>query len=389
MIDTEIQVGGAMTDEFFNKLKFENKIFKFKNKNPNSTLTEDYLYFLNKLDETKNPFREVKEGDVINGTIESISKKEIIIDINFKDTVFVESKTLDQEMFENLHVGEEIDVMIMEISDNPYFIKGSLNELLKLNISNVIKDHFNENKPFFATVKESNPAGYALDLEIDGQKVDAFMPNTLAGVNKLYDPSSILGERFEVMIETLEQDKGSYVVSRKKYLEELIPEKIKQLKKEWIKDKNKIYDGFITGTTPFGAFVEFYGFLTGMIHRYNVTPEWQSDEKWSTMKPGMNVNFYIKDIITRKSKVILTQIIRESLWDSIKINDIIKGKVIAIKPFGALIQLDEETNGLIQNTYLVKNKIELKVGQEIEVKVTSIMKDERKINLSLNTEKLG
>jgi ribosomal protein S1 len=100
------------------------------------------------------------------------------------------------------------------------------------------------------------------------------------------------------------------------------------------------------------------------------------------MKPGMFVNFYIKDIIFRKNKVILTQILRDSLWDTISVDDIVSGKVIAIKPFGVLVQLDEETIGLIQNTYLQKNKVDLYIGQLIDVKVTSLMKDERKINLS-------
>jgi small subunit ribosomal protein S1 len=384
MIETYDKIEMILTNDFFEKLKNENKVFKYKNKNKNISLTEDYLYFLKRLEEsTSQSFKQIEEGEIVEGTIVNIDKKEIIIDINFKDNVFVESKTIDQDMFQNLHVGDPINVMIIEISDNPYYIKGSLNDLLKLNISNIIKEHFNEEKPFYATVKESQPAGYYLDLEVEGQIVDAFMPNTLAGVNKLYDPNSIVGQKFEVMIETLEQDKGIYVVSRKKYLETLIPERIKQLKKEWIREKGKIYEGNITGTTPFGAFVEFCEYLTGMIHRYNVNPEWQTDEKWATLKPGMDVNFYIKDIITRKNKIILTQIIRESLWDTIKVDDVIKGKVISIKPFGALVQLDEETNGLIQNTYLQKNKIDLKMGQDIEVKVTSIMKDERKINLSL------
>jgi len=383
MIETTIERDIFLSDDIFEKLKNENKVFKYKNKNPNVSLTDDYLFFLKKLEDDATPFKQIEEGEIVEGEIISINKKEIIIDINFKDTVFVESRTIDQDMFDNLHVGDTIKVVIIEISDSPYYIKGSLNELLKMNVSNIVKEHFNENKFFYATVKESQPAGYYLDLEVEGQKVNTFMPNTLAGVNKLHDPSSIVGQRIEVMIETLEQDKGIYVVSRKKFLEDLIPERIKQLKKEWIKEKNKVYYGTITGTTPFGAFVEFCDYLTCMIHRYNIQEEWQTDEKWVQLKPGMMVNFFIKDIITRKNKVISTQIIRESLWDTIKVDDVVKGKVIAIKPFGALIQLDEETNGLIQNTYLQKNKIDLKYGQEIEVKVTSIMKDERKINLSL------
>lgn len=381
MIETIEHV--QMTDEFIEKLKNENKVFKYRNKDQNASLTDDYLYFLKKIEEKQSDFIDINEGDVVEGTLVSVDKKEIIIDINFKDNVFVDSKTIDTQMYDSLTVGSPIKVMITQVSDDPYYIKGSLNDLIKLNITNIVKDRFNDNMHLWATVKESQPAGYFLDLEVEDRVVEAFMPNTLAGVNKLYDPQSIVGQRFEVMIETLEQDKGIYVVSRKKYLEELIPERIRQLKKDWTKDKNKVYEGTITGTTPFGAFVEFCDYLTGMIHRYNVSENWQPDEKWSTMKPGMYVNFYIKDIISRKNKVILTQILRNSLWDSIKVDDVVNGKVIAIKPFGALIQLDEETNGLIQNTYLQKNKIDLTLGQMIEVRVTSIMKDERKINLSL------
>jgi small subunit ribosomal protein S1 len=383
MIETDVQIPGVMSDEFIDSLKNERKVFKYKSKDLNSSLTSDYLYFLNKIENLKTDYNDINEGDIVEGNVIGINYKDIIIDINYKDNVYVETKTIDKDILENITMGSKIKVMISGISEDPFYIKGSMNDLFKMNVSNVVKDFFNDNKYFFATVKKSQPAGYLLDLEVDGQIVDAFMPNTLAGVNKLHDPNSIVGTKFEVMIETLEKEKGIYVVSRKKYLEDLIPERVKQLKKEWIKNKNKIYEGVITGTTPFGAFVEFCDFLTGMIHRYNVSEDWQGDEKWATMRPGMYVNFFIKDIISKKNKIILTQILRESLWDNIKVDDVVKGKVISIKPFGALIQLDDETNGLIQSNYLQKNKIDLEIGQEIEVRVTSIMKDERKINLSM------
>lgn len=369
-------------DELFENLKNERKVKKSKDLEL-SKLTKDYQYFFKKLENPNIDYELIRVGEVVNGNIIEITNRDIIINISYKDDVYVDSRSLEKEMFENLKIGDPIDVMIMEIKENPYIIRGSVTELMKINVSNVVKDCYNNNDYLMATVIESHPAGYSLKMEVDGQIVVAFMPNTLAGVNKLHDPTSIVGQKLEVMIETLEQDKGIYVVSRKKYLESLIPEKIKSLKKEWMKNKEKIYNGIITGSTPFGAFVEFEEVLTGMIHRYNVNDEWRSDEKWSTLKPGMDIDFYIKDIITKKNKTILTQILRESLWDVIKIDDEIKGTVIALKPFGALIQLDEETNGLIQKTYLLKNKIDLHIGQEINVRVTSIMKDERKINLSI------
>jgi len=379
----ELVVGkniGALPD-IFDHLVNDNKILKIRSKG--TTLNEDYLYFLKKI-ENGNYIKNLQSGDVMTGKVVEINKKEVIIDINYKDNVFVDAKTLDADIQDGLQVGSEIEVMITEISDDPYFIRGSVNEIRKINVSNKVRDSFNEKTFFYATTTELIPAGYMLDMEVDEMIVKAFMPNTLAWVNKLTNTNSLMGKRIPVMIETLEQDKGIYVVSHKKYLETLIPEQVKKLKKEWMKNRKKPYVGFITGTTPFGVFVEFYEFLTGMIYRKNIQTEWQTDEKWAEMKPGMYVNFYISDIIVPKNKIIMTQILRESIFKTLKVGDVLNGKVIDIKSFGALIQLDEETNGLIQSNILSKQKVDLKVGERVDVKVLSIMKDDRKVNLGLN-----
>ena len=62
--------------------------------------------------------------------------------------------------------------------------------------------------------------------------------------------------------------------------------------------------------------------------------------------------------------------------------DTLKGKVFSVKPFGALIELDYETNGLIQTTYLNKNSRKLEEGSEVDVVVISIIRDDRKIYLT-------
>jgi hypothetical protein len=124
-----------------------------------------------------------------------------------------------------------------------------------------------EGSPVIGRVKELTPAGYSVEIDYEGVTLSGFMPNTLAGINKLSNPESIVGETFEVMIETFSREEGTYIVSRKKYLQSLIPEAIKQL------EFGKVYEGFVTGTTDYGAFVEFNDCLTGMIHKSNINPE--------------------------------------------------------------------------------------------------------------------
>jgi ribosomal protein S1 len=199
------------------------------------------------------------------------------------------------------------------------------------------------------------------------------MPNTLAGINKLYDQNSIIGHTFNVMIESYAEQEGTYIVSRRKYLQTLIPAAIKEL------DYSQVYKGHVTGTTPFGVFVEFNECLTGMIHKANVNPEWQN--KLSEIKPGFEIDFYVKEII--KDKIILTQILRETLWDNIKNGQIIDGVVKDVKQFGTLVNLDEETVGLIHTSEMEKIKRNFSAGQELKVKVLSVDRMSRKIFLTV------
>lgn len=384
MINLEKQV--KKSNETLNSQSFdfdsfidERTIFKYRDliNKPNSSLNEEYLKLLTSCTATNT---NIKLGTIIEGRIVSITKKEITVDISYKDNAIVDIKATDYDLINHLKVNDNVSIIITELGNKPFTIKGSISDLIKLNVSEKIKDYFNNDTPIDAYVKELIPAGYKIELNIDSVNIEAFMPNTLADVNKIYNPQMLVGENIKVMFETLQQD-GVYVVNRKKYLKTLIVDKIKTLKQQ---PKDTVYEGYVTGTTPFGVFVQFEGCLTGMIHKFNINEAYQ--DKISEIKPGTPIDFYVKEVIKNDKQIILTQILKESLWDTIQVDDIYNGKVLSVfsdrKPYGALVELDHETNGLIQNTFLTKNNKELKAGQSIEVRVISIYRDDRKIYLT-------
>ena len=364
---------GCLPDPF--ALLRNNKILKVKS---SRDISEEYLELYNKMEKSFINFKEVKENGVITGVIDSINEKEILVNFGYKDFIYVD-KPKKSTVSTELKIGDVIDVLIIQISENPYLIRGSITELIKQNVHSKMNSYFENNLALTASVVSLIPAGYMMDIHMDNITVEAFMPNTLADVNKLADTNSILGQTFEVMLETLQQEKGVYVVSRRKYLQSLIPEEIKKLKFA------QPYNGEVTGTTPFGVFVQFRASedgpncLTGMVHKANIDEYWH--DKWHLIVPGMNIEFYVKEVI-KNNKIILTQILKESLWDTMKVGKIFTGKIRDIRNFGALIQLDEETTGLIQTTYINKNSKKLTVGDEIKVKVISLIRDDRKIYLN-------
>jgi len=332
---------------------------------------------LHRLYEGLDNLTEVKIGTTIEGRVIKITEKDVTLDINNKDNVIIERKGSEERICQQLKVGQEIDVLINSVSEQPYLIKGSVSDLVRMKVDIKIKEFFENKSPINAYVREIIPAGYMLNIDIDHINIDAFMPNTLADVNKLYNPEVLLGQNINVMLETLQQDKGIYVVSRKRYLKTLIPEKVKNLKSY---PKDKVFTGFVTGTRDFGVFVQFEECLTGMIHKANINEVFR--DKLADIAPGTEIDFYVKDVIKGGNQLILTQTLEESLWDTVRVGDRLDGKIITVKPFGALIALDYETNGLIQTTYINKNNKSLKSGEKVDVIVISIIRDDRKIYLT-------
>lgn len=320
-------------------------------------------------------------GEVVTAEYVGGNADNFVFEVSgYKDYVRVDNRNQEAKYLKNTEVGEMIDLLIVEVNNNNFLIRGSIANLYESRAHAHIKS-LGDGAPVIGIIKSLNPAGYDVEIHMGGVTLPGFMPNTLAGINKLHDPNSIVGSELELGIESYSEQEGTYIVSRRKYLQSLIPEAIKNL------EFGKVYTGHVTGTLPFGVFVEFEGCLTGMIHKANVHPEWQ--EKLDEIKPGFEIEFYIKEIVRnnkgdiKRDKIILTQILRETLWDTIKNGQVIEGKVKDTKQFGTLVHLDEETIGLIHTSEMEKLGKKFSAGQDVKVKVLSVDRNSRKIFLTL------
>lgn len=312
-------------------------------------------------------------GQVVQAKYSEHSKNQIVFSVpGFKDDIRIDNRLSESKYLKNTNLGDIIDVLITDVNHDDFYIRGSVAALYENKAHQTLKS-LEEGESVTAKVKSLGPAGYDIEISRAGVTLPGFMPNTLAGINKLFDQNSIVGQTFEVMIESYAEQEGTYIVSRRKYLQSLIPEAMKELQYK------STYTGHVTGTTPFGVFVEFNECLTGMIHKANVHPDWQS--RLSDIKPGFQIEFYIKEIV--KDKIILTQILRETLWDTIKNGKVLQGVVKDTKQFGTLVSLDEETVGLIHTSEIEKIGKRFEQGQEIKVKVLSVDRSSRKIFLTM------
>jgi ribosomal protein S1 len=344
---------------------------------------DEFLTSKNKLNNKKSPellklyesldIRLPEKGKVVSAKYTGKTNESFLFEVGgFKDYVRVDDKISESKYLKYTNIGDTIDVLISDINETVYLIKGSISSLYESRAHENLKS-LKEGESVTAFIKSINPAGYEIEIFHSGVTLPGFMPNTLAGINKLVDSNSIVGQTFQVMIESYSEQEGTYIVSRRRYLQTLIPEAVKQLTQE------TVYNGHVTGTAPFGVFVEFNECLTGMIHKANVHPDWQ--EKLNEIKPGFEIEFYVKEIV--KDKIILTQILRETLWDNIKNGQVLDGVVKDTKQFGTLISLDSETVGLIHTSEMDKLGRKFTAGQQLKVKVLSIDRTSRKIFLTI------
>jgi len=338
-------------------------------------VTKEDIEFYNMLE--KQPVYDAKAGDVVNATyVGSDGTDFLFFYPGFKDQIRVENKSSELAYINSLEIGAKTEVLIYSVNRTEYEIMGSISQLFETIAHEELAN--DQDVVVSAYVKEHDPAGYTLELEYKSVKLAAFMPNTLAGINKLHDPTSIVGKNMDVMIESFSQNEGTYIVSRRKYLKTLIPKELERLM------TNTTYRGTVTGTTPFGVFVEFGvdsdspKCLTGMIHKANIVDEWK--DRIQEINDGTQIEFYVKEII-KNNKIILTQILRETLWDNIATGQVLSGIVKTTKPFGTLVVLDSETVGLIHTSEMEKAGDNFSNGDQVTVKVLAVDRPNRKIFL--------
>ena len=171
-------------------------------------------------------------------------------------------------------------------------------------LSNEMREQIRKkNKAYMAKILSSNNGGFVVEV---ANTVKAFMPGSMSAANKLNDYESLVGKEMEVMVESYDEKFG-FVVSRKKYIQTIIPIYTKKLAARIEKNKDLVIEGTVTGTTPFGIFVELDDhLLTGMLHKTLVSDELRNKLRNNEIKPDTKINVYVHKI--EKGRIILSDV---------------------------------------------------------------------------------
>lgn len=286
--------------------------------------------------------------------------------------------------------------MITYLSNNPDYIEDRLNDLkLKVEIvsnksgvvvgsiaksySRDLKERFSDNMStdvYECKITDMNKGGYL--GYIDG--VQVFIPGSLASHKKIEFYSKLVGKTIKVMIDGYVQERDIFIASNKKYIKKIRPQLLEEM------DKTKELTGTITGVAPFGIFVAFENYFSGLLHVSEMSPETNKKFKNGDYSDGDEISFYIKSYTD--NKIILSENSYEETvakWEELEEKYL--GKVITSKPFkkvstGYLFEIEPKIIGLLYDIEASKYNKKIELGEEYQIKVDRMDFDSGKIFLN-------
>ena len=330
----------------------------------------------------------IKEKTIALGKIISIENDIVTIDVGLKSEGRVPLSEFSRPgQTPDLEIGNETEVYIENVDNSNGETLLSREKAVKQKAWYNLQDSFSQNKVVVGIPFNRVKGGMSVDL--DG--VTAFLPGSQIDTRQIIkDTKELLNKPLELMILKMDKYRGNIVVSRKAITENELKEQRKELLNSI--DEGSIIEGKVKNITDYGAFIDLGG-LDGLVHVTDIS--WTKINNPSDVLE-LNTTIKVKVLkfdeeLSRLSLGIkqLTENPWDSLNDKIKIDDKVIAKVASINDNYVNIIIDGLYDGLItlnELTWLKKPPHPSKIvtlNDEIEVIVTDIDEDKKRINCSL------
>jgi len=341
---------------------------------------QSFYGILNEFEIDQKIKTKIDVGQIYDGIVYATTPETISIDIGYRELVYVQSNKEPNE-YRDIEVGEEVAVLITN-TDNSY-VSGSISGGIKQKIFMDLRAGVESGDTAWVGKVSHMIENGGYIVNIHG--IECFMPGSLAGINKLVNFESIVGKELYVVPVSFSMERGTIVVSHRKYLQALIPNEIDKIKD----NMDDEITGNVTGTAKYGIFVEFYGCLTGMIHKNDINEETYKLFVNNKIKPGSEITFKVKEIISHK-KITLTQKSKSEIdpWYDIKsrykIPSIVNAEVKSKKDYGLFIKIEDGVVGLLHVSEIGEDIIKaFNTGDNITVKIIRIEEESQRVYLKL------
>ena len=336
---------------------------------------------LSKYDATLNA---IKDQEVVEGTVMSINKREVVVNVGYKSDGIVPAAEFRYNP--DLKVGDKVEVYVESQEDKKGQLVLSHKEARAARSWDRVNEALDNNEVVKGYIKCRTKGGMIVDI----LGTEAFLPGSQIDVKPIHDYDVFVGKTMEFKIVKVNPDFRNVVVSHKA----LIEAELEAQKKEIIShlEKGQVLEGTVKAIMAYGVFMDLGG-VDGLIHITDLSWGRVSDPK-ELLTEGQKINVVILDFDDEKKRIALglkqlTPHPWEALQADLKVGDKIGGKVVVMADYGAFVEVAPGVEGLIHvsemswSQHLRSANDFLKVGDEVEAVVLTLDRDERKMSLGL------
>ena len=331
-----------------------------------------------------NTLNKIQDHEVVEGTVISIDKKEVVVNIGYKSDGIIPASEFRYNP--DLKIGDKVEVYVEDQEDKHGQLVLSHKKARLAKSWEDINKAMENNEVIQGYIKCRTKGGMIVDV----LGIEAFLPGSQIDVHPIRDYDVFVGKTMEFKVVKINQEFRNVVVSHKA----LIEAELEAQKKEIIShlEKGQVLEGTVKNITSYGVFVDLGG-VDGLVHITDLSWGRVSDPH-EVVALDQKIKVVILDFDEEKKRIALgVKQLTPHPWDSLdanlKVGDHVKGKVVVIADYGAFVEIQPGVEGLIHvsemswSQHLRSAQEFLHVGDDVEAVVLSLDRQERKMSLGL------
>ncbi len=332
-----------------------------------------------------NTFKQINDGEMIEATIESLTKTDAVVNIGFKSDGLISLNEF-RDIPGGIKVGDKIEVMVVDKEDRDGNLNLSRKSARTARAWEKIVELNKTGDIVTGTVTSKTKGGLIVDIF----GMETFLPGSQIDVKPVTDYDQFVGKTMEFNVVKINEAIKNAVVSHKALIESDIEAQRAEIIGKL--EKGQVLEGTIKNITDFGAFLDLGG-LDGLLYITDIS--WgRINHPSEVLHLDQQLNVVVLDFDDDKKRISLglkqlTPHPWDTLSETLKEGESVKGKVVNIEDYGAFLEIMPGVEGLVHVSEItwantpINAKEFFTLGEEYEARVVTLDKDTRKMSLSI------
>lgn len=346
-------------------------------------LNSEQLEELNRL--YQGTLQNLTPGKLVKGKVVDITNDGVLVDIGYKSEGAISRYEFGPHELKKFKVGDDIEVILDELESVDGNVVLSYEKAKALKAWDEIIKLFEEEKPVQGMVTHKVKGGLSVDIGIP-----AFLPGSQIDLQRVTDFDQYVGQSITANIIKVNQKRGNVIISRRKHLSDQRSETRKKILDTL--SEGQTIQGTVKNITNYGVFIDIGG-VDGLLHITDMT--WgRISHPSELVRIGDKITTKVLSFDKDNEKISLgLKQLSDNPWkemgEDLKVGSIVKGRISSITDYGLFVEIANGIEGLVHiseiswTDRIADLRDKFKVGQQVDVLVVSLDKENRRMSLSV------